>query len=43
MNHDVIAIGASAGGVQVLLDLVRELPADLAASLFVVLHEPAQV
>lgn len=38
MNRDVIAIGASAGGIEVLLDLVRELPADLPASLFVVVH-----
>lgn len=34
----MIAIGASAGGTQVLFDTVRELPADLPASLFVVLH-----
>jgi two-component system chemotaxis response regulator CheB len=38
MNHDVIAIGASAGGVEVLLGLVRGLPAELPASLFVVVH-----
>jgi two-component system chemotaxis response regulator CheB len=38
MNRDVIAIGASAGGVEVLLEMVRELPADLPASVFVVIH-----
>lgn len=38
MNHDVITIGASAGGVEVLLSLVSELPADLPASLFIALH-----
>jgi two-component system, chemotaxis family, protein-glutamate methylesterase/glutaminase len=38
MNHDIVAIGASAGGIEVLLDLVRELPADLPASVFVVVH-----
>src|SRR5215831_12209200 len=38
MNHDVITIGASAGGTEVLLEMVRELPSDLPASLFVVLH-----
>lgn len=38
MTHDVIAIGASAGGVEILLELVHGLPADLPASLFVVVH-----
>jgi two-component system chemotaxis response regulator CheB len=38
VNHDVIVIGASAGGVEVLLNMVGELPANLAASIFVVLH-----
>ena len=38
MNRDIIAIGASAGGVEVLLDLVTGLPRELPASLFVVLH-----
>ncbi len=37
-NHDVIVIGASAGGVEVLLGMASELPADLPASLFVALH-----
>jgi two-component system chemotaxis response regulator CheB len=41
MSHDVIAIGASAGGVEVLLDLARDLPKDLPAALFVVIHLPA--
>jgi two-component system chemotaxis response regulator CheB len=38
MNHDMIAIGASAGGLEVLLDIVPDLPADLPASLFVAMH-----
>lgn len=38
MNHDVVAIGASAGGVEVLLGMASELPADLPASIFIVLH-----
>ena len=38
MAHDIIAIGASAGGVEVLLDMVRKLPVDLPASIFVVVH-----
>ena len=41
MNHDVIVIGASAGGIEVLLDLVRELPPALPASVFLVVHVPA--
>src|SRR5262245_54488215 len=42
MNHDVIAIGASAGGVEVLLNLAMDLPPDLPAALFVVLHSSPQ-
>lgn len=38
VRHDIIAIGASAGGVQLVLDLAPELPPDLPASVFVVLH-----
>jgi two-component system, chemotaxis family, protein-glutamate methylesterase/glutaminase len=38
MNHDIIVIGASAGGVEVLLKLVEGLPKDLPASVFVVVH-----
>lgn len=38
MNHDIIAIGASAGGLDVLLEMCRGLPADLPASLFVAVH-----
>jgi two-component system chemotaxis response regulator CheB len=37
-NHDIVVIGASAGGIEVLLDLAAELPKSLPASLFVVIH-----
>src|SRR5262249_18041343 len=39
--HDVIVIGASAGGVEVLRDVVRGLPSGLPAAVFVVVHMPS--
>jgi two-component system chemotaxis response regulator CheB len=41
-THDIVVLGASAGGVEALTTLVRLLPADLPAALFVVLHIPPQ-
>ncbi|HVF90679.1 MAG TPA: chemotaxis protein CheB [Blastocatellia bacterium] len=37
-GHDIIVIGASAGGIDALVKLVADLPADLPASIFVVVH-----
>jgi two-component system chemotaxis response regulator CheB len=39
-GRDIIVVGASAGGVDVLAEVVRGLPAGLPASLFVVCHFP---
>lgn len=42
-THDTIVIGASAGGVQALLNLVTDLPPNLVAAVFIVLHIPTDV
>lgn len=42
IGHDIIVIGASVGGVDALPRLVGSLPADLPASVFVVLHTSPQ-
>ncbi len=40
-GHDIIVIGASAGGVEALKHLVSKFPPDLNAAVFVVVHIPA--
>lgn len=39
-GHDIIVVGASAGGVEALSELFSRLPGDVPASFFVVLHVP---
>lgn len=41
-EHDIIVIGASAGGVEALITLVGALPYKLNASVFIVLHMSSQ-
>jgi two-component system chemotaxis response regulator CheB len=39
--RNIVAIGASAGGIGVLVELARGLPENFPASIFVVQHLPA--
>jgi two-component system chemotaxis response regulator CheB len=42
--HDIVAIGASAGGVEAVSDLVSLLPPDLAAAVLIVVHrDPGRI
>jgi two-component system chemotaxis response regulator CheB len=40
VSRDIIVIGASAGGVEVLVEIARHLPIGFPASVFVVIHIP---
>ncbi len=42
-GHDIIVIGASAGGIEALTQIIPELPADLPASILIVEHFPSGV
>ena len=41
-KRDIVVVGASAGGVEVLMKLVQQFPADFPASVFIVMHIPAE-
>ncbi len=40
-GHDIIVVGASAGGVEALTYLAKKLPPDIKAAIIIVLHVPA--
>lgn len=40
INRDIVVIGASAGGVSTLEQLVKALPKDFPGSIFIVMHTP---
>ncbi|MDB4900579.1 MAG: CheB methylesterase [Gemmatimonadetes bacterium] len=42
-SHDVVVIGGSAGAIEALRQILRTLPAELPARLFVTVHIPASV
>jgi two-component system, chemotaxis family, protein-glutamate methylesterase/glutaminase len=42
LSHNVIVIGASAGGVETLIHIVKGLPPDFPAPIFIVSHFPPQ-
>lgn len=41
-NHDIVVIGASAGGIEALTRLISGIPGDFPGTLFIVLHIPAE-
>jgi two-component system chemotaxis response regulator CheB len=42
-NRDIIVVGASAGGIEALQEVVHDVPVDFRGSMFVVVHIPADV
>jgi two-component system chemotaxis response regulator CheB len=41
-HREIIVIGGSSGGLETLLEIVPQLPKDLPAAIFIVIHVPAQ-
>jgi two-component system chemotaxis response regulator CheB len=41
-RRDIIVIGASSGGLETLLEIVPQLPRELPAAIFLVVHVPSQ-
>ena len=41
-RHSIIVIGASAGGVEVLMELLARIPDDIPAALFITIHFPPE-
>jgi two-component system chemotaxis response regulator CheB len=41
-GHDIIVIGASAGGIEAISDLLVQLPENLQAAIFIVIHIPSE-
>jgi two-component system, chemotaxis family, protein-glutamate methylesterase/glutaminase len=42
-GRDIIVVGASAGGIEAVVEVVRRLPSDFPGSVFVVVHFPGSV
>src|ERR671923_2659417 len=42
-GRDIVVVGASAGGIEAVVDVVAGLPPDFPGSLFVVVHFPGSV
>lgn len=41
LNHPIIVLGASAGGIEALVRIIQDLPANFPSAIFVVVHLPA--
>lgn len=43
VGRDIVVVGASAGGIESLVEVVRRLPEDFPGAVFVVVHFPGSV